>query len=160
MNEPAGPVPSADEYEEMRHNVMTEVESRHRRSRVRTILAACAAIVAVAGTTAGVMAPKPASIGEQNTYFSCYLEPVATDRAPLDVSRMDWAAYRRAEVLPMDDRVRDALHLCSLTYADAEADVANPTACVLKDQRIGVFPNATDATPVTFCASIGLGAPR
>lgn len=160
MTDAAELEPSPAELDELRSGVLAEIQQRQLRSRVLRAIVAGAAAVAVVGTTAGVMAPKPAPIEEQNTSFSCYLEPRATARAPLDVGRLDFDPSHRTTLLPAADRVDDALALCAARYAETRATVAHPTACLLKDLRIGVFPNAAGANPATFCASLGLSVPR
>lgn len=151
---------SAEEFADLRNNVMAAIDRRRRRSRVRTAMAIGAAVAAVAGATAGVIATQPAAVGEQNTYYSCYLEPRVTERAPYDVVETDPSPGQPPAARPVADRVAAALRLCGREYEAAGAVVANPTACVLKDHRIAVFPNAKAADAATFCTGLGLSAPR
>jgi hypothetical protein len=41
----------------------------------------------------------------------------------------------------------------------AAVQVPDPTACILRDGRIGVFPNKDSLSAAAFCESIGLASP-
>lgn len=72
-------------------------------------------------------------------------------------------------VLPLAERVSAAIDACELSWSatpdepypgSGPFDVANPTACILRDQRLGVFPPEDDQDSAEFCALLGLRAPE
>lgn len=150
----------------MRRTILTTIDVRRHRRRVRrTVVGAGIALLLAGGTTAAAIYVNSASVDQRNTSFDCY---TTTDlSAPHGTSTFVDDGRQKASLLSMEQRARQAVETCVAGYtavptdgkSDA-VDVPNPTACVLRDGRLAVLPNKRDQSAEVFCTDLGLTAPR
>lgn len=164
MNSTLGPTP--DQLARMRANVMTRIAMPKRPPRRIGLIASAIAVTALA-TTGGAIAIAMASPDQANTSFDCYtVADVGADHTtvmPVDDGR------DTDTLLSLGARVKAALDACETSWSAAPDDpypgggpfeVSNPTACVLRDHRIAVFPNDDNKDDSDFCAALGLADPQ
>ncbi|WKK72743.1 hypothetical protein Q0F99_07475 [Rathayibacter oskolensis] len=160
------PGPTPEQLARMRSKILSGLTPRRRRSRRRIIGFSLVVVVAI-GTSAAAIAVVHASADRANTGFDCYtvadIAAEHTTTQPVDSDR-DTTALRALE-----DRVATALEWCGASWSavpdepgagTGPVDVPHPTACVLSDDRIGVFPNRDDDPTDSFCEALGATAPR
>lgn len=156
--------PSKAQLTDLKGDVMATIRQVSKRQRrTRTALAAVAATLVVGGVaTAGGYAYLD-SITIRNTSYECYTTADANQPDSSGVQRYDKSPRTDTGLLPVEERVSDALRMCGLVYQGAgtnqAVEVPNPTACLLRDGRIGVFPNQDRATTEQFCQRLGLAVP-
>lgn len=147
---------------------------RRRRRRIRFTVGISVAILVAGATTAGAVIQQLASVQARNSSFDCY---TTTDvDGPHGTTMFQDAAgspgAKGAGLESVTDRVRLAVATCEAGYTavptqpdagqkliPASPHVPDPTACLLGDGRVAVFPNAAAASPAKFCETLGLVAP-
>jgi hypothetical protein len=153
MSEPnLGPSPA--QITLMGHNIVAAIAARRARRRRQMRIAVAAGAVSLAlGMTAGAVGISIAPTELQESAFTCFLtdDPrgaFANVQNFDDLSGMDAA-----------ERVTLALESCAIGFGDAGVPAPQPTACELRDLRLGVFPNSERLDAAELCTSLGLGLP-
>ena len=137
-----------------------------RRHTMLTVGLSVGALV-VGATTAGAVVQSLASIDDRNTSFDCYTSTDVNAAHGTSVYADD--GRDTATLNSMAERVRFAIQTCEAGYTaiptdpnlrTAPIDVPNPTACLLGDGRLAVFPNKDDLGVTAFCDSLALTDPH
>lgn len=151
--------PSDRQINSMRTIVLDRIARRRRRKRTATVVSLVSATVLVAaGATAGAVVAF-GSIDAQNTSFECY---TTTSLDGTHVMALMGDSDRQKErLLSTEQRVAKAIEVCTVIYPSLTTDpVPHPTACLLKDNRLGVFPNRDNQDVRGFCLALGLRPPQ
>jgi hypothetical protein len=144
--------PSPAQITMMGHNISARIVAAkwRRRRRVRLTIAAAGLAAGVAVTAAGIgVAAAPPDV--QARGFTCYTVDDLSGVFHVVPYPQDLPAPSPSE------RVAAALEMCDLGYGMNGVQAPHPTACVLPDLRIGVFPNLRGLEAGEFCESLGLG---
>jgi hypothetical protein len=158
--------PTTGQLTRMRATILTDIAARHRSTKRRRLVGLGLAAVVAIGTSAAAITVTQASNDEANTSFDCY--SVADVRADHTTSILVDDDRNAFELLPLSERVAAAIERCEASWSavpdepypgSGPIDVPNPTACILADTRLGVFPNRAGQPTGPFCEGLGLAAP-